>query len=601
MSRRIRACSSAVAALLVLVAGCTHGSPQATSPVSSATPPPVLTAFDSCGQLLKEFRAAAAKNAAGIVGVTPMARSADSATPAAPASSGTNVQEPGVDEPDTVKTDGRRIVTLTAGVLHVVDPGRRQVTGRLDLGLAGSAQLLLAGDHALVLGTVPTGFGPTPLVRGAPGLVPRPFGGRTELVLVDLAGPPRVISRYQGDGRLLDARQTGSVARIVLSSTPRIIFPLRPTVAGGIARANTAAINAAPISAWLPGWQITTGSTTTQGRLGCGSVVRPAAFSGTGLLTVLSLDLSAPVLTAGDPIGIVAQGDAVYATPTSLYVADAQIMGVTARRPLSTAIYRFAIPAGAGRPTYSAYGTVPGTLLDSYAMSEWDGYLRVATSSANESAVRVLQERNARLVPVGAVSGLGAGEQIYAVRFLGAHGYVVTFRQTDPLYNLDLTDPAHPRALGSLKINGYSAYLLPVADGRLVGIGQDATGQGHALGSQISLFDVADPVAPQRLAQVQVPGGWSEAEFNPHAVLWWPADHLLVVPMSAPGFREAALAARVTDDGLQTVARIAVPTGTVSRQLVVGDTLWIMTNSGLLATPLSALSTSAAGSWLPLR
>jgi hypothetical protein len=613
------------AALLTLVAGCTHGSSDTSPPAAAAravaqAPPPALTAFDSCGQLLREFRAAAIQNGAGIAGVTPLARAADSAPAAAPAFSGTNDapafsgtndQEQGVDEPDTVKTDGRRIVTLTAGVLHVVDPASRKVTGRLDLGLAGSAQLLLAGDHALVLGSA--GSGPTPLIRGGPVSLSRPFGGRTELILVDLTGPPRVISRYQGDGRLLDARQTGSVARIVLSSSPSIAFPFRATTADGLARENKATINSAPISAWLPGWEITTGSATTRGRLGCGSVARPAAFSGTELLTVLSLDLSAPALGDGDPIGIVAGGDTVYATPTSLYVADDQISGVLKRGPaalLGTAIYRFAIPAGPGRPTYSAYGTVPGTLLNAYAMSEWDGHLRVATTSANVSAVRVLAERNGRLVQVGAVSGLGAGEQIYAVRFVGARGYVVTFRQTDPLYSLDLTDPSHPRATGSLKINGYSAYLQPVDDGRLAGIGQDATAQGRVLGTQISLFDVSDPAAPRRLAQVHVAGGSSQAEFDPHAVLWWPATHLLVLPISvsspasAPA-HDAALVARVTDDGLRTVARIAVPSGTVTRQLIADDTLWTMTDSGLLATPLSALPTSrqpssVSGTWLPL-
>ena len=601
------------AALVILVSGCTHGSPSgAGSPAPAgrlvAEAPPALTAFDSCAQLLREFRAAAVREGdLAITGVTPMARSADSAAPVGSTSfSGTNVQEQGVDEPDTVKTDGRRIVTLTGGVLHVLDPAGRQVTGRLDVGLAGPAQLLLAGDRALILGS--TDIGPRPVVRGPAPLL-RPFGGRTELILVDLAGAPRVISRYRVDGRLIDARQTGTVARVVLSSGPRIAFPFRATTADGLARENKAAIEAAPISAWLPGWENTTGGTTTRGRLGCGSVVRPAAFSGTALLTVLSFDLSAPVLGDGDPIGIVAGGDTVYATPTSLYVADDQFTGTT-ERPVDTAVYRFAIPAGPTRPTYASSGTVPGTLLNSFAMSEWDGHLRVATTSANVSAVRVLQERNGRLVQVGMVAGLGAGEQIYAVRFLGPRGYVVTFRQTDPLYSLDLTDPAHPRTTGSLKITGYSAHLQPVDDGRLVGIGQEASTQGRALGTQISLFDVADPAAPRRLAQVQVSGGSSQAEFDPHAVLWWPATHLLVVPISAPtsaaasAYREAALAVRVTRDGVRTLAQIAVPSGAVTRELVVGDTLWIMTDTGVLATSLSASSSSSSPAdavWLPLR
>ena len=81
----------------------------------------------------------------------------------------------------------------------------------------------------------------------------------------------------------------------------------------------------------------------------------------------------------------------------------------------------------------------------------------------------MLAEQSGKLEEVGMVDGLGRGEQIYSVRFLGSRGYVVTFRQTDPLYSLDLSDPAKPRVTGELKINGYSAHLQPVeAEGAAV-------------------------------------------------------------------------------------------------------------------------------------
>ena len=92
---------------------------------------------------------------------------------------------------------------------------------------------------------------------------------------------------------------------------------------------------------------------------------------------------------------------------------------------------------------------------------------------------------------VGRVGGLGKGEQIYAVRFIGHVSYVVTFRQVDPLYTVDLSDPTNPRVRGELKILGYSAYLHPVGDGVLLGVGQDASGQGRIRGTQISLFDIS--------------------------------------------------------------------------------------------------------------
>ena len=87
----------------------------------------------------------------------------------------------------------------------------------------------------------------------------------------------------------------------------------------------------------------------------------------------------------------------------------------------------------------------------------------------SQSTVTVLKEDGARLVRIGSVTGLGQGERIYAVRFMGEKGYVVTFRQVDPLYTLDLKDPTAPKVVGELKIPGYSAYLHPVGENRLLG------------------------------------------------------------------------------------------------------------------------------------
>src|SRR5690606_17502076 len=170
---------------------------------------------------------------------------------------------------------------------------------------------------------------------------------------------------------------------------------------------------------------------------------------------------------------------------------------------------------------------------------EWDGHLRVATTveqpsrgePRSESTVYVLRQRGETLVETGSVGGLGKGERIYAVRFVGSVGYVVTFRQTDPLYTVDLSDPTAPTVLGELKVAGYSAYLHPAGDGRLIGVGQEATEQGRIQGTQVSLFDVGDLARPSRIAQYHVRYGHSEAEFDPHAFLYWPRTGLLVVPL----------------------------------------------------------------------
>jgi len=145
--------------------------------------------------------------------------------------------------------------------------------------------------------------------------------------------------------------------------------------------------------------------------------------------------------------------------------------------------------------------------------------------------VWVLRPDGTELVTVGSVGGLGQTEQIYAVRFLGTQAYVVTFRQTDPLYVIDLSDPTHPAVTGELKIPGYSAYLHPVGEGLLLGVGQDADLDGRTQGTKLSLFDVSDPSDPREISSLPI-GGYSEAEWDHKAFLFWPEDGTIVIPVS---------------------------------------------------------------------
>ena len=600
--------------------GCTASSPAPT-PVPVMPGPLRLVAFDSCEQLLTDLRKAAVEavgpwgfpgdnriNLAEGNAVRPQARSAVDSAAAAPAFSGTNNHEADADEPDIVKTDGRRIVTVQDGILRVVDAATRTRTGKIDLGVRGAdTNVLLSGDHALVL--VNRGYGGYAVDRAMPRV------DDPEVLLVDLSGPPKLVSRYKGAGTLVDARQTGTVARIVLKTSPKITLPDPGDVPEQKrVDANRAAVGKAKIDSWLPAWSVTTNGTTTNGTVGCDRVSRPTSFSGTSIVTVLTFDLAAAALGDGDPVSVAADADTVYGTGDSLYLAADQRWrlnvwrGETRPIPQETELYRFAL-SGATRPAFAASGSVPGYLVNQYALSEWDGHLRVATTddSKGRSAVRVLREQGGTIEPTGVVDGLGKGERIYSVRFIGPRGYVVTFKQTDPLYTVDLSDPAKPTVTGELKITGYSAHLQPAGEGRLIGIGQEATTEGRVQGTQISLFDVSDPANPRRLAQHHVAGGQSEAEWDPHALLYWPAAQLLVVPTTQFDLRgngspkDSALALRVTDAALTQVGAIAQPlvggaAPTVRRTLVVGDVLWTLSDYGLQA---SSLSTMDPIGWVP--
>jgi hypothetical protein len=684
-------------------AGCTGSgsrAPAAHSPVT-ARPAPAparaeLDAFRSCGDALASLRRAtsASVTAYGLPGSGPGmylgadraaaagAPSAAAPAAAAPSASGaagaqgsfsaTNTAEPGVDEPDLVKTDGRRIVTIEGNQLTVVDASSRLVTGKLRLtdstgtspypqspGPAfmpaySAASLLLSGDHALVLEQGWGALSPAPATAG------RAYPGTsllTRLVLVDLSGQPTVISSYSISGDLLDARMVGSVVRVVTQTAPRVVFPVMAPSASQaqLLTANRAAIARADVSAWLPGYTSSGGGKTITGSVSCGSVSRPSSYSGTSMLTVETFDLSAPVLGTGLPVSVEADGDTVYGTAASLYIASgnqwsgpryygvaapagavaapagaaagsadaapagapaapaAQSLPVGIRQ--QTQIYRFDI-SGAGPPRFAASGVVPGYLVDQYALSEWNGYLRAATTTglswaaadappsagasapASSSAVYELSLAGPAMPVIGKVTGLGSGERIYSVRFIGPVGYVVTFRQTDPLYTVDLSDPASPRVVGSLALTGYSAYLHPASPSQLIGIGQSADAMGHVGGLQVSLFDVANLASPARLATYALAGASSAAEFDPHAFLYWPSAGLVVVPLD--WYPQAGdLVLRLSGGSLTRVGLLQSPTpaqGMIQRSLVISGTLWTVSPGGLMASDLATLHQQA---WLP--
>ena len=480
------------------------------------------------------------------------------------------------------------------------------------------------------------------------------------LLLVELAGGPRILGSLTVDGAYLDARQIGAVARVVVQSAPRVPYryPTGPDDQRKAEQDNRATLARSTAEDWLPRYALERDGQRTQGRVGCEQVVHPGEIAGTSMLTVYTFDLNG-ALTSGDPLTVLAAGETVYASGSQLYVAHQsyrpELLPGGPRRDFApsrvtqrTEVHQFDI-AKPGRPRYTASGSVPGTLLNQYSMSEHDGHLRLATTSQpsttqccdrtpnTESAVYVLEPRGRTLTQIGRVGGLGRGEQIHSVRFVGPVGYVVTFRQTDPLYTVDLRNPRRPKVTGELKIPGYSAYLHPVDGKTLLGVGQDATAEGRRLGTQISVFDVADPAAPRQVTKYQLPGGSSEAEFDPHAFLYWPKTGLIVVPVTLQDFRgvpetgttdlpnaslppdgarrygyqaTAAVVLTLRDGKLAERGMVrhpfTAPTGdqpwvdpAIRRSLLIDETLWTVSAAGIRADGVGA--TIAQQAWLPFR
>ena len=478
--------------------------------------------------------------------------------------SGTNIQEGGVDEPDRLKTDGRTMYLVNRGALEVIDVSGdepRSLT-TLSLGDAWDAQLMLHGDQLLVTASsssiIPFAGEARSDDIAMPYPMPYPWGGGTTLTAIDVGDPsdPVVRERLTLDGWAVSSRMVEGVVRVVVRTEAGINLPWQYPQAGGLRaeraalEANREVIKASQVEDWLPYYvhQTADGGSDEGTLLACNRLARPETFSGLGVLSVLTVDLDGGSLVPGrEATGILAAGDTVYASTDRLYVATTRWVDweeLSARRwdrrmqEVTTELHAFDIvdPRSAD---YLGSGEVPGTLLSQWAMSEHDDHLRVASTvgdpwgggrSLSESIVTVLALGEGELAVVGQVAGLGVTETIFAVRFMGEVGYVVTFRQTDPLYTLDLRDPTDPQVVGELKIMGYSAYLHPMGDDLLLGVGQDADHLGRTKGLQLSLFDVADPAAPAVLDQVDLMDSYSDVEHDHHAFLHWPATGLTVVP-----------------------------------------------------------------------
>ncbi|MEA2266471.1 MAG: hypothetical protein QOE27_2054 [Solirubrobacteraceae bacterium] len=567
-----------------------------------------------------------------------VAANADQSAP--PSFSPTNNQEAGVDEPDIVKTDGTTLYTVAQGRVLAVSLGGAapRLVGTLALGAGdGEPVLLLRGSRLIVIsssgsigGYVAEPIAPRTGVAHTAIAPPTPYGLATTTVReVDVHDPGamKVTRTMTVDGAFVDARQNGPTARLVISSSPRAVpVPADRGRAGG----------------WVPNRRFRsalTGRRYVRPVAPCDTIRRPVEFSGLGMLTILTLDLDRGLWTAGST-ALMADARVVYGSPTSLYVATQKWIDPTlapSRLPATTAtvIDRFDVSDPA-RTTLVASGSVPGYLLNRFSLSEYHGDLRVATTTTpiwwgggarggatSQSSVTVLRRTGGLLAPVGQVSGLGSGQQIYSVRFVEDTGYVVTFHQVDPLYTIDLRTPTAPRVAGQLELAGYSSYLQLLAPGLLLGIGQDV-GQGNEpTGAQLELFDVSDPSAPRLLQKTLLAGGSSEAQYDPHAFLYWPPTGLAVLPVQiypsspadggpgtipptgavasspilppTPGF-VGAIGYHVDRSGIAEVGRITSEpldpgyAPAIRRSVVVGNRLLTISDGGVIDSRLDTLA-----------
>jgi hypothetical protein len=302
-------------------------------------------------------------------------------------------------------------------------------------------------------------------------------------------------------------------------------------------------------------------------------------------------------------------------------IRQGQEVAVTLNR---THLHKFAFTTP-DEPVYVASGTVPGSIDDQFSIDEFEGFLRVATTEERTTATPgnwqqtrsnnlfVLSAVGDELEIHGSLTDLEPDEQIYSSRFLGKMAYLVTFRRVDPLFAIDLSNPAKPAVLGSLEIPGFSEYMHPIDDGHLFTVGRD---QGVA----VQLFDVTDPTAPKLADKfVFTDDGYTEAAQSHKAFTYFASRGMVAFPYvgystTGSGMRSSLELFRVDiAKGIEHIGSIdhstfftAAPNGycgayygaSVRRGLFMEDFVYAISYGGVTAHALGDLA-SPVGS-LPL-
>jgi len=523
----------------------------------------------------------------------------------------TNLQEQGVDEADLVKTDGRHLFTLSGAHLVISlawphDEAQVLSTVRID-GVPDGLYLL--GDEDEGGNLVPTWAVVLSQVRD----VPQPRSGvapdldrRDGLVLatlVDVADPadPRVVRETYTVGELKTSRRIGDRLYVVTYQDIR--------VGGSASNAREAEeqVRVAEPSAWLPkrsdhllgdpDWTVDDGTACD-----CDQVYASEREGGTYLTTVLSLDLADPRSEfAGE--SVVGEAETVYASAEAIYVGDGEYTEgpfPSLDGALSSYLHKFDISDADAVPAYVATAQVNGVLNDQFSMSEYEGVLRVATTTGestwaddSQAAVHTLREEGGRFELLDSLDGLGVGEQIYAVRFTQDKGYVVTYRQVDPLFTLDLSDPADIRLGGQLEMPGWSDYLHPMDEDHLLAVGMDEDWR-----LQVSLFDVSDMANPV-LADREALDAWgSESQYEHHAFNYFADQDALALPAWSMGDETVLEVLEASSEGLSFTGEVdqqalaaafgGIPTwcAPVRRSVIMDRVVYAVSNMGYTVTTL---------------
>ncbi len=410
----------------------------------------------------------------------------------------TNTQENGVDEGDIIKTDGKYLYIANAGGSSVsiveANGGEMKISSQITVADKCSvSELYISKNRLIIVGTVSDG---NTFIDGiADDYIYSTccvFVQRDTFVQIydiSLRNAPKLVTEYSQQGNYNSSRMLDG----------KIIC---------ISRYNVDISDKNYRKKCIP--EITVNGDAEKIAADCISVIEenPSAKDYAVITTFDIENGKEPKSEA-----VLGNCDELYASQNGLFLSE-----TCYDEEEITKIYRFEYTDTGVK--YKYMGRVPGYIDSQFSMSYDGEYFRIATTVNKPNGVsgNNLYILNNDMRVAGKVEDLAQGETIQSVRFVGNMAYVVTFRQTDPLFVIDLSDPENPKVKGELKIPGFSEYLHPIADGLLIGVGQNGTSAGTNGDCKVSLFDVSNPYEPKETSVVTVSGGkayaWTPVSYN---------------------------------------------------------------------------------------
>ncbi len=476
----------------------------------------------------------------------------------------TNTQVAGVDEADIVKTDGKHIYVINRNRFYIVKSWPADSLATLAsvpfLEESVSEMVLEESGQIIVIGRVHAE--PLSGYRNAP--------SRTSVTVIDVKDPssPAVSKRYVLPGSYHSLRRIGTTVRLILRNDSNfytahlswqvlnLFYNMDITEAEFNTRVdlelerNIVVTKEKTLAYWLMQDQYKqyddhVASTIDLPNI-CSSVYIPTAPTALGLTSIVTLELASGSVETAQ---LLTNADTVYANSESLYfTTNYWWWRQSADQKDYTFIHKFDI-RDPKTSVYVGSGTIKGRLLNQFAMDEYEGYLRVASTVTERvlapeteptpfwwrpfqtnvfNQVTVLGVNASRLEVVGETEPLANNERIFSVRFNGNKGYVVTFREVDPLFTLDLSVPTAPKVVGELKVDGVSNYIHMLDDNHLLTVGR-----GESRNSmRITIFDVTNPATPMEKHKLDLPGQTTQAQWDHKAFSFVRETGTLALPVA---------------------------------------------------------------------